>query len=744
MPVRRIALLGNHTPRRCGIATFTDDLARALSQDRPGAEVLVAAMNDGHAYAYPAQVQLAIEQGDLDAYEAAADEFNARGIDVLSVQHEFGIFGGPAGSHLLTLLRRVRAPIVTTLHTVLERFTPEQLAVVEELAALSAGIVVMSERAVRFLAAQGVPREKIAFIHHGIHRVAADRDAEKARLGLSGRTLVLTFGLLSPGKGIETAIRALPRAVRDFPDTTYLVLGATHPHVRGQHGEAYREQLERLATELGVAAHVRFDNRFVDRDELARCLAAADVCLVPYPKPEQITSGTLAYAVGNGRAVVSTPFWHAEELLAEGRGVLVPFQDPAALGATLCETLGDPDRRAVIERRASAFGKQMHWPSVARAYAALFDAARQVRPPPPPVRLPGLSLAHVAAMTDDTGMLQHAVLAVPNLSEGYTTDDNARALHLAAIAGRSPHAAALARRALSFLHHALDPATGHFRNFMGYDRRWLDGQGGENTQARAVRALVAASHRLDGALGRTARALLLGSWPALAGLGHPRAQAIALIALAERAENERPEPAWAALADDYAGSLLRLHGRTATPGWPWFERFLSYSNAKLPHGLIAYGRVFGRPQALSVGLDALGWLERQQTAPDGAFLPVGPERQRNAGNARPFWNGQPVEVYATVAANLEAHRATGEAAWLVGARRALEWLFGHNGVGASLHDPETHGCQDGLHRRRLNANQGAESTLALWLSVAEYGRAAQLSVAAAKDAAFHDPIRQAV
>ena len=741
MPIRRIAVLGNHTPRQCGIATFTDDLAQALAQDQPDVDVVVAAMNDGRTYAYPARVQLTVEQDNLDAYEAAADALNALEIDVLSVQHEFGIFGGPAGSYLLTLLRLVRAPIVTTQHTVLERFTDDQLAVIEELAALSARIVVMSERAVRFLVAQGVPSGKVVFIHHGAPVTDASRDVEKARLGLSGRTLILTFGLLSPNKGIDTAIRALPAVVQDFPDVTYLVLGATHPNIRAQHGEACREELLRLAAQLGVAAHVRFDDKFVDREELVRCLAAADVYLIPYLNREQITSGTLAYAVANGKAIVSTPFWHAEELLADGRGLLVPFHEPMALGAVLSGLLGDPQRRTTMEAQARAFGKQMRWPDIARSYAALFEATRRVRPLSPPIRLPPLTLDHVAAMVDGTGIFQHAVMAVPNLTEGYTTDDNARALHLAVLAGQDPHAPIILRRTLSFLHHALNPATGRFRNFMAYDRRWLDEHGGENAQVRAVRALVVAAHGLDGALGHTARELLGRAWSALGGLEHPRAQAIALIALAERTENEVPEPAWAALADKYAGNLLRLHDTVATPSWPWFEDHLSYSNAKLPHGLIAYGRVFGHKQAMATGLEALHWLEHQQTAPDGAFLPIGSERRYHVGEARPLWDGQPIEVYATVSANLEAHRATGDGAWLAGARRALEWLLGRNAIEASLHDAETNGCRDGLHRDRLNANQGAESTLALWLSATEYHRAAQLSVPRMAANTSHDPIR---
>jgi len=317
------------------------------------------------------------------------------------------------------------------------------------------------------------------------------------------------------------------------------------------------------------------------------------------------------------------------------------------------------------------------------------------------------------------------LVAVPNPCEGYTTDDNARALQLAVLADDAPHALGTARRTLSFLHYALNPATQRFRNFMSYDRRWLDEDGGDNAQARAVRALVVAAHRLQGALGSTARELLRRSWPALDGLTSPRAQAIALIALAERAEHEALEPAWATLADEYAGNLLRLYGEVATPTWPWFEVDLSYSNAKLPHGLIAYGRAFTRPGALAIGLDALRWLEVQQTASDGTFLPVGSERPYRMGEARPLWDGQPIEVYATVAANLEAHRAVGGAAWLAAARRALEWLLGRNTLRTPLYDASTGGCRDGLRRDSPNANEGAESTLALWLSVAEYGQAVQ-------------------
>ena len=725
MTIPRIAILGNHTPRQCGIATFTADLADAIEGARPDADVFVVAMNDGQGYGYPPRVRLTIEQDDLAQYLRAADALNAQHTDVLCVQHEFGIYGGPAGSFLLTLLRRVRAPIVTTLHTVLEHYTPEQRAVVEELTTLSARLVVMSERAVEFLAAQGVPREKIAFIPHGIPDVAADRGAEKARLGLSGRTVVLTFGLLSPNKGIETAIRALPQVVADHPEVTYLVLGTTHPNLREQEGEAYRESLIELARELGVSGQLRFDAKFCDLGELTGYLAAADVYLTPYLNREQITSGTLAYALGSGKAVISTPYWYAEELLAGDRGVLVPFRDPPALASALNGLLNDPQRREAMEARARAYGERMRWPRVGTAYADVFeDAVRARALPARPLPLPRLTLSHVAALTDGTGILQHATVAVANPHEGYTTDDNARALHLVALAQHDRRASDLARRYLGFLHFALNPESGKFRNFMSYDRRWLDDVGGENAQARAVRALVAAAHRLgEAGLRGAAREVLGRAWGALEDLQSPRAQALALIALADHAEHVGQDDRRAELARGYAANLRRLHAGVATPLWPWFEPYLSYSNAKLPHGLIAYGRVFGDAAASRLGLETLGWLEEQQSGPQGAFLPVGSERLYRSGEARPLWDGQPVEVYAAVSANAEAYRASGAPEWLAFARRATEWLLGRNALQLPLHDAATGGSRDGLHRDRTNANEGAESTLALWLSVAELGAA---------------------
>lgn len=732
--VRRVVFIGNHTPRQCGIATFTAHIADSV----PVPEALVVAMNDeGAHYDYPERVGLSLEQQDLAAYGRAAGQINAMHPDVVCVQHEYGIFGGPAGAHLLTTLRGLEAPIVTTLHTVLENPNPEQRAVFEELVALSAKLIVMSERAVQMLRALGVPAHKIEMVFHGVPTITLDPAQQKVRLGVQGRPLILTFGLIGRGKGLEHAIRALPEIVRAHPDALYLILGATHPHVLRHEGERYREELQALASELGVADNLRMDNRYVDQATLEQYIAAADIYLTPYLNCEQITSGTLAYAVGNGKAVVSTPYWHAEELLSEDRGVLVPFGDAPAIGRAVSALLSDPAGRAAMQARALAAGLEMRWPAVGQAYLDVFEqalAGRHAADPRPAV--PRLDLTHLGSLTDPTGLYQHATGCVPNPHEGYTTDDNARALSLlAGLPAQLQTSAAglqLARIYLGFLHAALDPVSGKFRNFMGYERRWLEAVGAENAQARAVRGLVNAAVMSSagplGALAEAAAELLRRARHAATDLISPRAQAIALLAASEL--RERPAlaaefPELEAAAQLYAANLLGLHAAASRPRWDWFEPYLSYANAELPHGLIAYGRAFGHPEALALGLRTLAWLDGQQRLPGGQFLPIGCERVYHRGEARPLWDGQPIEASVTVSACLAAMQAESERqdVWQERAERALAWLLGDNLLGLPLYDARSGGSRDGLHRDRASANQGAESTVLLWQAVADLGRA---------------------
>ena len=764
-PVRHVVMIGNHTPRQCGIATFTADLAQALSLVPAGLavqgaaapetmpRVSVVAMNDVSGYEYPQGVILGIEQHELSAYVAATREINAQAPDVVCVQHEYGIYGGPAGSYLLTLLRGLNAPIVTTLHTVLESPDEAQRVVLEELCALSAAVVVMSSRATEILSRQGVPSAKLHLIHHGVPEIALDSAEEKRRLGVGERPLVLTFGLLGRGKGLETAIRALPEMVSAQPDALYLILGATHPHVLRHEGEAYRESLWALARELGVEDHLRMDNRFVSLEDLKGYLAAADVYLTPYPNPAQITSGTLAYAVGNGKAVVSTPYWYAEELLAGGRGVLTPFGDPQAMGHALAGLLADPQRRAVIGHRAADYGEAMRWPAVGQAYVDVFAAVHQSRTgqlvgtgqpvrtaraassKSSPVRPQTVRLEHLEAMTDGTALFQHATGSIPNPHEGYTTDDNARMLGLLsrlefADSPAGPRMQSLARRALAFLHFALDPESGVFRNFLGYDRRWLEAVGAENAQARAVRGLVSAALGQDTGIAGASTELLRRARFAATTLHSPRAKAIALLAAAEVLTSPRlrdeQEPLLLA-ARVYAAELSRLHRASARDGWDWFEGYLSYANAELPHGLIAWGEAAGDQASTALGLRTLEWLHGQQSGPgraessttgaESAFWPIGCERVYWRGEARPLWDGQPIEAAVSVAAYAAAFRASDNPAWQGRAGRALDWLLGDNLRGEALIDPLSAGCRDGLHRSGPSINQGAESTVLAWEAV---------------------------
>ena len=543
---KKIAVLGNFPPRQCGIATFTADLVGALANYERQASVFAVAMNDAaDGYNYPEQVRFELAQTDLLDYHRTADFLNLQNVEVVSVQHEFGIFGGPAGSHLLTLLRELRAPVVTTLHTVLEHPDAAQRAVMDELGRRSERLVVMSELGRQFLGSiYGIPSDKIDLIPHGIPNVPfTDANFYKDAFNVEGKTVLLTFGLLSPNKGLEHAIRALPEIVAAHPDVVYIILGATHPHLLRHEGESYRLSLQRLARALGVEDHVVFYDRFVELDELLNFIGAADVYVTPYTNREQITSGTLAYALGAGKAIVSTPYWYAEELLAEGRGVLTPFADPAALAENVLALLGNDAERHAMRKRAYMHGRAMVWSEVAARYTESFGRARArwsggSRPALPkplserPTEFPPLELRHLHHLTDDTGIVQHALYTVPNYAEGYTTDDNARAL----IAGvelegygdrdvRSPSA-----RYLAFLTYAFDPATRRFRNFMSYDRRWLEAVGSEDAHGRAVWALgtvLGGSH--DANLRGVASHLFEQALPETLSFTSPRAWAFALL-----------------------------------------------------------------------------------------------------------------------------------------------------------------------------------------------------------------------
>jgi glycosyltransferase involved in cell wall biosynthesis len=735
---RKIAVLGNHLPRQCGIATFTAHLRDALGREYPNVEFFVLAMNDAsHQHAYPPCVRFGIAENDVAAYRRAADFLNVNDVDVLSVQHEYGIFGGKAGSHLLALLRELRMPIVTTLHTVLRDPNPQQRQVMDELTQLSERLVVMTEHGAEILrATHAVPASKIDVIPHGIPAVPFDASS-KDRLGVEGSSVLLTFGLLSPDKGIETVIDALPEILEHHPDTVYVVLGATHPHLKERQGETYRLGLEDRAKRLGVDSHVIFHDRFVSQGELVEFLSAADIYVTASLNPEQSTSGTLAYAVGAGKAVISTPYVYARELLADGRGILVPWNDPGAIAREVVGLLGDDVKRRRLRERAAAHGRTMAWPVVARSYLRGFELARldhtarrrtlfQAKTlAQRPLELPEVNLEYLTLMTDDTGMLQHGAFNVPRYRDGYCLDDNARALLLMALveeAGTQDRRSvrALSSRYLAFVNHAFDDRRGCFRNFMSYERQWTEEAGSDDSHGRALWALGTVVGRSADPGRRTLGGdLFHAALPTACAFTSPRAWAFTLLGIDEYLRAFGGESEVETIRTTLAERLLELFRQSRAPDWPWFEDRLTYSNARLPQALIASGQRMGRADMTSAGLESLGWLAMQQCTEDGYFAPIGSNGFAVRGGRRATFDQQPVEASGMVAAGLEAWRSTGDTRWSDHARRAFLWFFGRNQLQQPLYDPVTGGCRDGLHPDRANENQGAESTLSFLIALTE-------------------------
>jgi glycosyltransferase involved in cell wall biosynthesis len=733
--IQRVAMLGNHLPRQCGIATFTTDLSDSIASAAPDLDCFVLAMNDvRHRHSYPPRVRFELTDTDIGAYTRAADFLNVNAVDVVSLQHEYGIFGGKAGSHLLPLLRQLRMPIVTTLHTILESPNLHQRRVMDEIASLSDRLVVMTPGGAELLRnVHGVPDGKIDVIPHGIPNVPFE--GNKNRLGVEGRPLILTFGLLSPDKGIELVIDALPAVVARFPDAVYIVLGATHPHLIEREGEIYRLMLEERAKRLGVDGNVIFHNRFVSKSELTEFLAAADVYVTPYLNPEQITSGTLAYALGAGKALISTPYRYAKELLAEERGILVPFNDSTAIGAEIIGLLADPEKRQGYCDRAAAHGRAMLWPAVADSYLRSFEQARVEHAQrlknafraatlaSRPAELPEVNLDHVETMTDDTGILQHAIYTVPRYDEGYCVDDNARALLLMTLMEEAGAAdprmiRTLASRYLAFVNDSFNHGLGRFRNFMSHSRTWREDQGSEDSHGRALWALgTVVGCSSDPGRHSLARALFHSALPAVTSFSSPRAWAFSLLAIEQYLHAFEGDRNVQAIGRELADRLLALFRHTEEAEWPWCESRVTYCNARLPQALIATASWSGDASMMATGIRSLEWLIDVQRTPDGYFAPIGTNGFFERGATPAAFDQQPVDACATVAACMHAFRATGDHIWATRARSAFTWFLGQNQIQQPLYDPISGGCRDALHFDRLNDNEGAESTLSFLLAL---------------------------
>jgi glycosyltransferase involved in cell wall biosynthesis len=743
--IKRIAFLGDHFPRHCGIAIYTSDICEAVAAQYPQCQCVVAAVNDRpEGYDYPTQVRFEIDEKELDSYRRAADYLNINDVEVVSAQHEFGIYGGPAGSHLLAFLRDVHMPVVTTLHTLLRDPSPDQRAVMKQLDTLSKRFIVMADRGKDLLEElYGIASEKIDVIPHGIPDIPfIDPNFNKDQFGVEGKTVLLTFGLLSPNKGIEYVIAALPEILALHPNVVYVVLGATHPNLLARDGESYRLKLEGLAEERGVTRNVIFYNRFVEIRELKEFIGVADIFITPYLNESQITSGTLAYSFGAGKAVISTPYWHAQELLANDRGMLVPFANAEAIAEGVNRFLSDPVLMTATRKRAWKLGRGMIWSVVAQRHMESFKRARASLSGSPrkafavqtldnrPYQLPPLKLDHLLRMTDNTGIFQHAIFNVPNFAEGYCTDDNARAYILTLLLEETTSRVTqdkferLGSIYLAFLWDAFDQKTCRFRNFMSHQRHWLEREGSEDSHARALWAAGTALGRSKNEGHRNLCALLFQrGLPTVEGFSSPRAWAFALLAIQEYLRAFSGDRSVNQLREVLTDRLVDLFRINSSDDWVWFEPVAAYDNAKLSQAMILSGYWTSRGDVVDIGLRSLRWLVEQQKAKRGHFAPIGSNGFWTRGAERAYFDQQPLEAHAMIAACVEAYALTREAGWHRAARRCFDWFLDRNDLGQPLYDASTGGCRDALHQDRVNQNQGAESTLAFHLSRAEMTRA---------------------
>jgi glycosyltransferase involved in cell wall biosynthesis len=755
----RIAVVGNYLPRQCGIATFTTDLCAAISAEYGTARLLALPVNDSEAgYDYPARVRWSLAQDDIKSYENAAEFLNFNNIDMVCLQHEYGIFGGPAGSHILHLLRGLKMPVVTTLHTVLREPNPDQFVVMEQIAELSDRIVVMSQLSSQFLQEiYKVPSNRIDMVPHGVPDLPfLDPNFYKDRFGVEGKAVLLTFGLLSPNKGIENVIQAMPQILSKHENVVYLVAGATHPHILRREGDKYRASLQALAKKVGVESQVIFHDRFVSPEEMAEYIGAADIYITPYRHEAQVVSGTLAFALGAGKAIISTPYWHAVELLDDGRGALVPFQNPDAIAQKTIELLTTPAKRHAMRKRAYLFARDMVWKKAAQGYMESFARVRADRMVTPRVQfsalatpkllnqLPDLKLNHVNALTDDTGILQHAIFTIPNRGEGHTTDDNARALIFTVMLepGLEPlglaqpdrikppadwlgkahsDASNFAYRYLSFLEHAFDPSTGRFRNFLGYDRKWNEPQGSEDCHGRALWALGTVVGRSeDQGLQRAGGRLFEFSAPAALEFYSPRAWAYTLLGIQEYLDAYPGDRDAQKVRSVISRRLFEMYESIRRPDWKWFENIAAYGNARLPQAMLLVGAACSDDRMISAGLESLDWLmDAQRCETNGHFVPIGSQGFYRQGGEKARFDQQPIEAAGAVSACLEAYRVTGDSRWRREAWSAFNWFLGDNDLQLPLYDSATGGCRDGLHPDRTNENQGAESTLSFLMALLE-------------------------
>ncbi|KAB2878612.1 glycosyltransferase [bacterium] len=729
----KLAFIGTYPPRECGIGTFTRNLYHSTVTDpakptKDPIEGFVVAMNDyEQTFNYPEEVKHTVRQEHQRDYLEAVKFINLSGADMCILEHEFGIYGGQNGIYILPLIYRLEIPLIVTLHTIVKSPSYNEKAVLQEICKMAHKVVVMSHKAIEFLTSiYSVDEKKIVFIEHGVPDIQFNQEQSKKEFKLENKKLLLTFGIISRNKGIETVIKALPRVVEKHPEVLYMVLGKTHPNVLRHSGEEYRNYLQRLTKTLNLDDYVFFMNEFINQKELFKYLSASDIYITPYLNEAQITSGTLSYAIGVGSAVISTPYWHASELLADGRGRLFNFNDSGELSGILLELLDNPKVLKDLQKKASDYGKTLTWPKSGAKYIALVEQILAAKPKVlvkketsiDPLILPPFSLDHIKRLTDDTGIIQHAKFGIPNLKEGYCLDDNARALLMVLMAYRQNKdmlALNLAPIYLSYIHY-MQNKDGTFRNFLSFNRNFLDEVGSEDSFGRTIWALgYLMDNAPNDAYYQTGKLVFFDASPNFEKLQSIRGIANTILGISYYLKSNPTDDSMTERLRSLAGKLIKHYEENSSSDWKWFEPLLAYDNGILPLALLHSAKRLNDGKIKQIALESMNFLTGI-TLKDGYLSIIGNEKWYPKDGERSIFAQQPVDALAMVLMYHQAFHLTGDKDYLTKLFSCFMWFMGENDLRMNLFDFETKGCCDGFERHGVNRNQGAESSLAYLIS----------------------------
>lgn len=749
----KIAIIGNYVPRQCGIATFTRDLIESMTINKNlsdiKAEAYVIAMNDQqNSYSYPDIVKSVIREDSQRDYLNAVKYINFSNADICLIQHEFGIFGGERGKFILSLIQRLEKPLVVTFHTVLKNPSLIEKHVVQEISRKAEKVVVMSQRAITFLKdIYCIPGEKIQLILHGVPDLNVKQISKfKQKLHLKNKRSLFTFGLLSRNKGIETVIKALPEVVKKYPDTFYIVLGKTHPKVIQESGEEYRSFLKRMVEKLNLRNNVYFDNRYITNEELFSYLSTVDIYITPYLNEAQITSGTLSYAIGAGAAVISTPYWHAKEILADGRGKMFDFAGSKALGKIILDLFDNPGKLKHMRENAYKYGRNTVWPEIGAEYLSMISKLKRrqsgikVKEDPVinPLILPKFDLSYIKRLTDSTGILQHANYIVPNFKEGYCLDDNARALLMSVMIFRERKEKVtldLIPVYMSFLNY-MQNSDGSFHNFLGYNRVFLDEKGSEDSFGRVIWALgYLIRYAPNPEYRKIGENVIQNSVPLFKTLKSLRGIANTIIGICHYLTFSPEKKELKEILKKMVSEIIKSFKKDSDDSWDWFEPALSYDNGIIPYALFCSYELIPRKEILTIAVKSMNFLEKI-TMKNGYLSPVGSNGWYHKGKSCAKYAQQPVDAMAMILMFHQAFVILKDKKYVSKLMDAFMWFLGENDNGISLYDFETKGCRDGLESDGVSLNQGAESAVSYFIAFLTVLSAHEMEVKELKNAAY--------